>query len=33
MEIIKVVNGKLVSTPLTKQDILDVIPVTNKKDK
>lgn len=32
MQIIKMVNGKLIQLPLTKKDILDTIPV-NKKDK
>lgn len=33
MQIIKMVNGKLVSTPLTKQQILDLALGKNKKDK
>ena len=33
MQIIKMVNGKLESTPLTKQQILDLALGKNKKDK
>lgn len=33
MEIIKIVNGKLISQPLTKQQILDLALGKNKKDK
>ena len=33
MQIIKMVNGKLVTTPLTKETILKIIKDENKKDK
>lgn len=33
MEIIKMVNGRLISQPLTKQDILKIVKDEIKKDK